>query len=431
MACDRYGLALSTGSAAAVAAYVDGVDRFLAAHDGAEECFARAVAADPDFALGHIGRARSLQLAGRGADAWAAAALGQAREAALDRRERRHVEALSLAVAGQGARALEIIREHLAEFPRDAMALAAANGVYGLIGFSGRQERNEEMLALLDGLAPAYGDDWWFLGAHGFARTEALGWPAGAPVLERALVLAPRNAHAAHAWAHVLYERGDDASGAGFVRQWLPEYPRAAPLHCHISWHLALFELGCGRPAAAMELFESSIRPGQSQGAPFSTVVDSASLLWRCELAGGPSRPDAWNAVVAHARASFPSTGLAFLDVHCAAALAAAGDREGLTRWVSMLRRADAEGRLPAGSVVPIVADGMSAFAAGRYDETIAALAPVLDQLVRVGGSGAQRDLFEHTLLAAYLRTGRHEDARALLERSAARARSVPVAGGV
>ena len=429
MSRDRYGLTLSTGSVEAVAAYVDGVDRFLAAHDGAEECFARAIAADPDFALGHIGRARSLQLAGRGVDARAAVALGQAREARLGRRERQHVEALSLAVAGEGARALQLIREHLAEFPRDAMALAAANGVYGLIGFSGRKERNEEMLALLDGLAPTYGDDWWFLGAHGFARTEALGWKAGAPMLERALALAPRNAHAAHAWAHVLYERGDDASGAAFVAQWLPAYPRAAPLHCHISWHLALFELGCGRPAAALALFESSIRPGQSQGAPFSTVVDSTSLLWRCELAGGPSRRDAWDVVAAHARASFPSIGLAFLDVHCAAALAAAGDHEGLARWVSMLRRADREGRIPAGSVVPIVAEGMSAFAAGRYEEAIAALAPVLDQFVRVGGSAAQRDLFEQTLLAAYLRTGRHAEARALLERDVARPRSVPVVG--
>jgi hypothetical protein len=429
MARDRYGLSLSTGSAEAVSAYVDGVDRFLAAHDGAEECFARAVAADPDFALGHIGRARSLQLGGRSADAQAAAVLGKARSAALDRRQRQHVEALALAVAGQGPRALQLIREHLVEFPRDAMALAAANGVYGLIGFSGRQERNEDMLALLDGLAAAYGDDWWFLGAHGFARTEALGWKAGAPLLERALALAPRNAHAAHAWAHVLYERGDDESGADFVTRWMPEYPRAAPLHCHLSWHQALFELGCGRLAGAMALFESSIRPGQSQGPPFSTVVDSASLLWRCELAGAPAPPDGWTTVAELARGSFPSTGLAFLDVHCAAAFAASGDEEGLGRWVSLLRRADAEGRIPAGSVVPIVAEAMAAFASGRYDETIAVLAPVLHQLVRVGGSWAQRDLFEHTLLAAYLRAGRQEEARALLGRSVARSRSVPVAG--
>jgi hypothetical protein len=71
----------------------------------------------------------------------------------------------------------------------------------------------------------------------------------------------------------------------------------------------------------------------------------------------------------------------------------------------------------------------MGAFAGGRYEETIAALAPVLDRLVRVGGSLAQRDLFEHTLLAAYVRAGRPAEARALLTRRVDRRPSVPVAG--
>ncbi len=429
MAEDRYGLSLSTSSAAAVQAYVDGVDRFLAAREDSEAAFDRALAADPAFALAHIGRARSLQLHGRGAEAQAAAAQARALTGSLGRREHQHVEALALAVAGQGARALALVREHVAEFPRDAMALAAANGVYGLIGFSGRVERNEDLLALLDGVAPAYGADWWFLGAHGFARTEALGWKAGAPLIERALELAPRNAHAAHAFAHVLYEQGVDEPGAAFVEGWMAGYARAAPLHCHISWHQALFELGRGRPDRALAVYEASIRPGSSLGPPFSTVVDSASLLWRRELAGAARRPEAWSAVAAHARASFPAVGLAFLDVHCAVALAAAGDGEGLERWVSRLRQADAEGRVPGGSVVPIVAEAMGAFATGRYEETIVALAPVLDQLVRVGGSGAQRDLFEHTLLAAYLRTGRADAAQALLRRRVDRQPSVPVAG--
>src|SRR5216683_7575624 len=326
---DRYGLSLSTSSAAATRAYVEGVDRFLAAHAAAEESFDHAVAADPGFALAHIGRARSLHLQDRGA--LAQAAVAQAREvtASLDRRERQHVEALGLAVAGQGARALALIREHVAEFPRDAMALAAANGVYGLIGFSGRQDRNEEMLALLASVAPAYGEDWWFLGAHGFARTEALGWKAGAPLTERALTLAPRNAHAAHAWAHVCYEQGADGDGAKFVAGWIPGYPPEASLHCHLSWHRALFELGRGRPEAALAIYESSIAPGRSMCAPFATVVDSASLLWRSELAGAPPVPEAWRAVARHAGDAFPSPGLAFLDAHCAVALAAAGDSAG------------------------------------------------------------------------------------------------------
>jgi stage V sporulation protein SpoVS len=430
MARDRYGFPVSTVSAAAAAAYVEGVDRFLAAQPGAEESFERAVAADPAFALAEVGWARSLQLLGEGARAQAAAGRARALAGALDRRQRRHVEALGLAVEGQGARALALVREHLAESPRDAMVLAAANGVYGLIGFSGRQERNEELLALLDSVAPAYGDDWWFLGAHGFARTEALGWRAGAPVLERALALGPRNAHAAHAWAHVCYERGDDRDGVKFVANWLADYPKTGPLHCHLSWHQAMFELGLGRPEAALTLYEAAIRPGASRCAPLPTLVDSAALLWRRELAGAPGRPDAWRAVAQHARAAFPAIGISFVDVHCAAAMAADGDAEGLARRVELLREGVRRGRVPAGEVVPVVAEAMGAFAQGRHEDTIRALAPVVEQLVRVGGSRAQRDLFEHTLLAAYLRTGRTADARALLARRTDRQPSVPVAGG-
>jgi hypothetical protein len=54
-------------------------------------------------------------------------------------------------------------------------------------------------------------------------------------------------------------------------------------------------------------------------------------------------------------------------------------------------------------------------------------------ELVRVGGSAAQRDVFEDTLLGAYLRAGRTEQAEAALRARVARRpaiRPVTVAGG-
>ncbi|HJR05230.1 MAG TPA: tetratricopeptide repeat protein, partial [Methylomirabilota bacterium] len=90
---DRYGLSLSTSSAAAGGAYAEGVDALLAAHAAPEACFDSALAADPDFALAHLGRARALQLLGRSALAQAAAARARELGAVLDRRERQHVEA--------------------------------------------------------------------------------------------------------------------------------------------------------------------------------------------------------------------------------------------------------------------------------------------------------------------------------------------------
>jgi hypothetical protein len=425
---DRYDLPVSTASVTALEAYVEGVDRLLSANAGADESFDRALAADPGFALAHIGRARGLQLQARIADAQVAAARARALGGGLGRRERGHVEALAIAVDGDGARALAAIRAHLAAFPRDAMVLGPATGVYGLIGFSGRLDRNEQLADLLDGLAASYGDDWWFLGAHGFALTEARGAAAGAPLVERSLRLNPRNAHGAHAHAHVLYEKGGDAEGAAFLEAWLPSYPRGAQLHCHVSWHLALFELALGRPARAWDLYMDSIRPGAALSPPMPTLADSASFLWRMELAGEARRAERWKEVAAYAERAFPRIGLGFADAHCALAAAASGDTEALGRRIAELRRADAEGRLPAGSALPIAAEALGAFARGDWETAIALLAPVVDQFVRIGGSWAQRDVLENTLVAAYLRSGRAAEAAALLNRRLDRQPTVPVA---
>ncbi|HXJ82278.1 MAG TPA: tetratricopeptide repeat protein [Candidatus Methylomirabilis sp.] len=424
---DRYGLPVSTTSSAALEAYTRGVDCVLSANDGAEGSFERAVALDPSFALAHIGLARSLQLQAKMAAARSAAARARTFAGGLTPRERGHVEALGIAVDGDADRALAAIRAHLADFPRDAMVLAPATGVYGLIGFSSRQDRNELLAELLDGLAPAYGDDWWFLGTHGFALTEARGWTAGAPLVERSLALWPRNAHAAHAHAHVLYERGGDREGGAFVDAWLPAYPRTAQLHCHLSWHLALFELGVGRPERAWTLYVESIRPGVALSPPMPKLCDAASFLWRSELAGANRRPEQWKEVAAHAERSFPRIGLAFTDAHCAVAFAAAGDTAALEQRVAALRQADTEGRLLSGTVLPLVAEALAAFARGDWESAIERLAPEVERFVRIGGSRAQRDLFENTLLAAYFRAGRPEEAAAFLARRIDRRPSVPV----
>jgi len=118
-----------------------------------------------------------------------------------------------------------------------------------------------------------------------------------------------------------------------------------------------------------------------------------------------------------------------FGEVPSAVAKAAGRDTAALEERSRALRAADSAGRLAAGPVVPALADAFGEFARGDWEATIAILAPVFDQHVRIGGSRAQRDLVELTLLAAYLRAGRAEEARALLTRRHDRRPSVPVAG--
>ena len=423
---DRYGLALSTASAAAREAYVDGVDRLLAAGAGAADAFARSAEADPGFALAHAGHARALALLARPGEARDAAA--RARERARAPRERGHVEALALAIEGRSAAAFEATRAHLAEYPRDAMVLAPATGVFGLIGFSGRPGREEELLAFVDGFASHYGDDWWFRGAHAFAAVEAGRTAMGRRLSEQALRANPDNGNAAHARAHVEYEEGADAAGLAFLEGWLPGYPRQGNLHCHLAWHLALFHLGQGDAGRAWQIYERDVAPGASWGPPQNTLVDSAAFIWRAELAGAARDPERWRPVAAYGREAYPRAGLTFADVHCALAYAAAGEGDALAALTRELRDAETGGRLPAGPVAPALAAGWEAFARGDWDAAVAILQPTLVEHVRIGGSRAQRDVVEHTLLAAYLRAGRAPDARRVLDGRGRRA-TVPVAG--
>jgi hypothetical protein len=433
MAHDRYGLMLGRTSTAAREAYVDGVDRLLAAAPGPIDSFDAAVAADPGFALGHAGRARALQARARMGEASAAAGRARLLVGGMDRRQRQHVEAIALAIEGQASRALDLALAHLEEFPTDALVLSLLTGVYSLVGFSGRADRNEFMLDLLDRLAPAYGEDWWFLGMHGFANTEAGHPEAGGRLLERSFALRPSNANAVHSLAHVYYEIGDAGGGARFVGSWLPGYDRAGQLHCHLSWHLALFELAEGREAHALQIFRDAIRPGASAAVPVTTLTDASSLLWRLQLAGRPRAALGWDEVSDLAKQAFPRLGVTFADAHCALAFAGAGDSEALERRIAELEAALAAGTLAAGPVALALARAIAAFAREQWEEVITLLEPVTHELVRVGGSAAQRDVFEDTLLGAYLRAGRQEQAEAALRARVARrpaVRPVTVAGG-
>jgi hypothetical protein len=273
------------------------------------------------------------------------------------------------------------------------------------------------MLSLLDERASAYGDDWWFLGAYAFAHEELGRFEVARQLAERSLARNPRNAGAAHPLAHVYYETDDHDGGTGFLGGWLASYERAAPFYCHLAWHLALFALASGNADQAMHVYSHDIRPIVVRAR--AGLVDAASLLWRVQLQGDRRQPLPWDEVCRLARRSRP--GLALADAHAALALGAVGDSAALAGLTDGLRALATGGDAVAESVVLPLVHGIGAFGRGDYAEAVRWLEPIGDQLVRIGGSNLQRDLFEETLLVAYVRTGHAEQAAALVRRRLSR----------
>lgn len=429
MLTDRYGQPISTSSHAARDAYIAGVDCVLSAAHGDQSHLARAIEADPGLAVAHAALARARFLMADVAGARQAAACARSLAGKATEREQSHVNALCLAIEGKPVDSFAATRAHLAEHPRDAMVASPATGVFGLIGFSGRLGREPEQVEFLETIKSHLADDWWFQAVYAFALEEFGRLDEALALIERSMEANPHNAHGAHIKAHVLYERGEDRAALDYLESWLPAYPREGLMHCHISWHVALFALILGDIDRAWQVYRAQVHPGGAWGPALNVATDAPAFLWRAELAGHARQPSLWDEVHAYGQKSFPKPGIAFVDVHRALTAVAAGDSDAIKSFVADLEERAASGRSPAGDVVPRLARGLAAYGAGDWATAIAVLEPALVETVRIGGSRAQRDLVENTLLAAYLKAGRDADARRLVDAHAERRPSVPVAG--
>jgi tetratricopeptide (TPR) repeat protein len=427
MLTDRYELALSTASSAARDAYVEGCAAKLTMYPGAIEGFDRAIAADPGFALAHAARAHALLERGDAAAARASMAAANSLSPGLSAREASHIAFFDLLAAGDAEAALSALPAHLNAWPRDALVLGTTAFTNGLIGSSGRAGQKRALLDLLDRLAPSYGDDWWFTAHHGMALSENGQRDAARPKIDRSLAQNPNNPWAAHARAHLSYEEGDANAARAFLASWLPTYPRNGLLYSHLSWHLALGDLEAGDAAAAFRLFREAFSPDVHSGPPRGKVNDAVSFLWRWELAGHPRDAEAWRMMHDLANSAFPHAGVAFSDMHIALAQVVAGNDAALearARQIDELARND---RYPSGPFVPAVSHAFAAFERRDFSTAIDALEPIAGELERIGGSRAQLDLVEFTLLKAYLIAERPDDARRML--SMRRPSGIAVAG--
>jgi Tfp pilus assembly protein PilF len=415
---DRYGLPLSTASAVAASAYCDGIDLMLSAWTGAAEAFERAIAADPDFALPVIARARMHTLYQQGNVARKLAAT--ARELVEKRgteREKSHVETLALAIEGNLPAALVSTLRHLESWPRDAAVFSLPLGAFGLFAFSGMADHDQARQDLCARYATHYGEDWWFLTNYGWSMTENGDVAKGRAMTERAFALRRNNAHCAHALLHAMFEDGSIADADALVEQWIGGYDRAGLLHPHIRWHQALGALDVGDIDKARAIYADVLHPSISAAPPLNVMSDCASLLWRLEAHGHAVPRQLWDDTDAYARRYFPKTSLPFVEMHMALLAAATGNQAALDERCAAIERRLADGKLPAGPVVPRISRALNAFARADYAACVAALEGVLHEVVRIGGSHAQRELVEDTFIVALIRSGEPKRARAMLDK--------------
>jgi hypothetical protein len=289
-------------------------------------------------------------------------------------------------------------------------------GAFGLFAFSGMADHDQARQDLCERHAAHYGEDWWFLSNYGWSLTENGNAARGRAITERAFEARSANAYAAHALLHAMFEDGSVDDADALVTQWIGGYDRTGLLHGHIRWHQALGALEQDDAAKALAIYTDVLRPAVTQAPPLNAMSDCASLLWRLLAYGHAVPRELWGDAEAHARTHFPRMSLPFVELHMALLAAATHDQALLTERLGVIEQRLADGKLIAGPVVPTIYRAMNAFANGDHATCVRLMEPVLADVVRIGGSHAQREIVEDTFIVALIRAGELPRARALLD---------------
>lgn len=424
---DAAGLSVSCADASGARLW-DGAVHALLTHGAALPDRLEALTAEePGFAMGHALKGISLLTLARrellpAADRALAAAEAAAGQGGADARERGMVEALRDLRGGRMLAAAARLERMAQAHPGDAAPVKLAQALRFLMGDAKGMRAAAERLAGPDAFPAAHPHSGYMSGLRAFAREET-GDYAGAEAAGRAgLEKAGDDAWGLHAVAHVHDMTGRAEDGVRWLAGRSCAWAHCANFGLHVWWHLALFHIDRGNLGAALGLYDIKVRPAPTDD--YRDVANAASLLMRLELEGADVG-ERWEELGEIAAARVEDGSLVFADLHYLLALHRTGRDEEAARLTARIAR-DAQGldhdqhEVCALAGLP-AARGLNAFRGGRWAEASRALSLALPQLPRVGGSHAQRDVFERVAVEAALRAGDCAGAEALLADRAAR----------
>ncbi|UCH72615.1 MAG: tetratricopeptide repeat protein [Rhodospirillales bacterium] len=427
---DQRGVSYTTSGAEAMRHFDAAITAYLGFEREAGAHLERAVAADPDFAMGHCARGYFLKLfADRAQDTGTAEAIAAARKSVKERgatrRERNHIAALSAWHRGDWQGALDRWERILLDEPLDILALKLVNHLYFYLGDSlNVRDSVARVLYAWNAETPGHG---FVLGMYAFGLEECGDYVGADAVGQQAIEINPADVWAIHAVLHVMEMQGRHREGTDLLKTSESVWSRCNNFANHMWWHGALLLMDLERYHAVIDGYDNRIRAERTDH--YLDIANATSLLWRLEEAG-IDVGDRWGELADKAEARSRDHLLPFADVHFMMALAADGRTEVAETMLQSMMASAAKGDGVAAIVtrdigVPLCA-ALRAYADQDYQRVVELLEPIRYDLKYLGGSHAQQDLFHRTLVSAALKSQQFGIARALMsERTADRPSSI------
>ncbi|MCK2219057.1 tetratricopeptide repeat protein [Actinomadura sp. ATCC 31491] len=419
MSTDQHGLAVSGASAAATRHYDRAIDELLHFRAEVDAEANAALAESPDFPMGNVLAAYLGLLTTEVEDARTARArfgafLRRVDEASLPPRERAHLAAVRALLDGDFLTCGALLGEITAAHPRDALALIAGHQIDFLTGDArALRDRVGGALTAWRPDDPHYGH---VLGMYAFGLEEAGHYDRSEEVGLRAVELNARDVWGIHAVAHTYEMQGRFGDGLRYLDARVPDWSSGTFFSVHSWWHYCLFALEAGDVPRVLAIYDAALADGQSS----MELLDAAALLWRLHLEGA-EQPARWRALADAWPARVAEPFYAFNDMHAVMSYVGAGRIGDAEKLIASREAYVAEGRPGVTNVAMTLRVGLPvcralvAFGRGDHRAVVELLHPIRHRVNEFGGSHAQRDAVQRTLLEAALRSGARDLARTLV----------------
>lgn len=425
---DARGLEVTCASAAAAAAHDGMTDAYVGFLADTGDRLRAAMKADPDAPMiqaqaGYVFHLMALKPLMERAEAASAKASALAAEIG-NPREKLHAEALANWTRGDLRGAVDSFERLLLDYPEDILALKLAHYLHFYLGdIAEHRDSIARVLPAWREEMPGYSA---VLGMRAFGLEEAGEYEAAERFGRRAVDLNPADTWSIHAVAHVLEMQGRHREGAAWIDRDVAHWDdKVHNFAFHVWWHKALFHLELGETDTVLNLYDARIRAEETTDG--LDIANAAALLMRLKLLGVDCG-DRWAPLAETVAGRVDERLIPFNDLHYMLALAGAGDAranaaaetiadhgEGFADyWASVYRE-----------IAGPMARGIAAYGAGKYQKAVSELMPVRYRWGLIGGSHAQRDVFQQVLIDAARQAGDWRLSQALLrERTSLRPNS-------
>uniref|UniRef100_A0A8D2B4E5 Tetratricopeptide repeat protein 38 n=1 Tax=Sciurus vulgaris TaxID=55149 RepID=A0A8D2B4E5_SCIVU len=379
---------------------------------GIEGCLSKLRAADPTFAMGHV-ISNGLVLIGTGSSVRLDKELDLAVKTMVEiskaqpptPREQLHVSAVEAFAKGNFPKACDLWEQILRDHPTDMLALKFSHDAYFYLGY--QEQMRDSVARIYPFWTPDIPLSSYVKGMYSFGLVETNFYDQAEKLAKEALSAEPTDAWSVHTLAHVHEMRAEVQGGLDLMQHWEAHWKDSDMLACHNYWHWALYLIETGEYEAALTVYDKHILPSLQASGAMLDMVDSCSMLYRLQMEG-VSVGQRWQDILPVTQRHSQDHILLFNDAHFLMASLGARDPQTTRELLTTLQDASKSPgencqHLLAQDVGLPLCQALVAAEEGNPDRVLELLLPIRYRIVQIGGSNAQRDVFNQLLIHAAL----------------------------